>query len=205
VICCFSENRVSLTRFLNKRILVVVAHQDDEALYFGGLLSTIAGRADISLMSTTAPMPGRTDTNHRVANFQRVGVILGCRDVTCLNLPDCGPRGEASPPDQLARAIETELRLRHGRYDLVLTHNMRGEPNPVYGNTGHEAHKATSRAVRAAMLCPIVYCGRGVPDIAFRVEYEPPRKKVLIDCYAPYWTPVDYPFAYESEPYSEAA
>lgn len=192
---------MSIDWFLRKRILVVVAHQDDESLYFGGLLTSISARAEISLVSTTAPMPGRPDTEHRLGSFHRVGALLGCREVWCLNLSDCGPRGQSYPSDRLVEGIAAGLASVDESYDLVLTHGPLGEPNVVYGAQGHEAHTATSHAVRATFDCPIICCGRGAPEAAFEIAYDVAGKKALIDCYAPHWTPVDYPFAYDPEPY----
>lgn len=186
-----------------RRVLVVVAHQDDESLYFGGLLSTLAGRADLSLISTTAPMPGRPDTETRLGAFHRVGVLLQCRLVRCLALTDCGPRGDTYPPASLSREIATALRPYRNACDIVLTHGPAGEPNVVYGARGHEAHKATSRAVRAVFRGPILSCARGAPNATFELTYDAARKKTLLDCYAPDWTPKDYPFAYDPEPYTE--
>lgn len=192
---------MSIDWFLRKRILVVVAHQDDESLYFGGLLSSISAQAEISLVSTTAPMPGRPDTEHRLGSFRRVGALLGCRKVWCLNLPDCGPRGQSYPPDRLVEGIAAGLASVDESYDLVLTHGALGEPNVVYGAQGHEAHRATHQGVLAATRLPIVACARGGGDLSFEMEYDVTLKKTLLDCYAPHWTTVDYPFAYDPEPY----
>jgi LmbE family N-acetylglucosaminyl deacetylase len=186
--------------FLERRILVVVAHQDDESLYFGGLLSTLAGRAAISLVSATAPMKGRPDTDHRMASFHRVGTLLACERVVCLDLPDCGPRGEAYPPDHLEREIAAALPSL-GAFDIVLTHGPLGEPNAVYGRDGHEAHKATSRAVRATVAAPTVCCGLGADTISCAIEYDRAEKKALLDCYLPYWSPAEYSFVYDPERY----
>jgi len=191
-----------LNAFLHKRLLVVVAHQDDESLYFGGLLSSIRGRAEIGLICTTAPMPGRADTDHRVANFHRVGELLQCRSVKCLQLPDCGPRGKAYPSERLATEIAVKLSEIGETYDMIITHNHLGEPNKVYGPFGHEAHKATHVGVVAAIRAPIVVCGLGLNRVSLEIEYDRESKKSLIDCYAPWWTARGYDFCYQPEPYS---
>jgi LmbE family N-acetylglucosaminyl deacetylase len=196
---------VSLERFLNKRLLVVVAHQDDESLYFGGLLSRIAGRAHIGLVSTTSPMPGRADSLHRLANFYQVGKLLGCQEVKCLGLPDCGPRGEAYSPAALADEIASSLQAIGNHYEVVLTHSSLGEPNKVYGALGHEAHKATHLGVVTALRLPTFVCGLGGDQEFFEIEYDRDKKRALVDCYAPWWTPVGYDFAYEPERYTYIA
>jgi LmbE family N-acetylglucosaminyl deacetylase len=192
----------SLDHFLNKRLLVVVAHQDDESLYFGGLLSWIAGRTEISLVSTTTPMPGRADTHHRLANFYRVGKLLGCQEVRCLELSDCGPRGEVYSSAALADEIAASLAIIGNGYEVVLTHNSLGEPNKVYGELGHEAHKATHLGVVTALRQPIIVCGLGNDRVSFEIEYDHDKKKALLDCYAPWWTPIGYDFAYQPERYT---
>ena len=187
---------------LHKRLLVVVAHQDDESLYFGGLLSSIAGRAHISLLSITAPMPGRADTQHRLSNFYRVGELLECHTTRCLNLPDCGPRGEAYLTNNLVTQVATCLAGLEEPYDIVVTHSALGEPNTVYGPSGHEAHKATHLGVVAVMRPPIITCGLGCTDVSFEIDYDRAKKKRLLDCYAPWWTPVEYDFVYHPERYA---
>jgi LmbE family N-acetylglucosaminyl deacetylase len=168
---------MSLNHFLRKRLLVVVAHQDDESLYFGGLLSCIAGQAQIGLISATTPMPGRADTHFRLANFYRVGKLLGCREVKCLELSDCGPRGEAYSPAALADEIAASLAVVADGYDVVLTHNSLGEPNKVYGALGHQAHKATHLGVAAALRQPIIVSGVGNDKGSFEIEYDRSKKR----------------------------
>ena len=190
-----------LDDFINKRLLVVVAHQDDESLYFGGLLSSIAHRTEISLVSTTAPMAERPDTHFRLGNFFRVGQVLGCKQVECFGFCDCGPRGSAYPADWLADEIAARLPLMGTEYDFVLTHNSFGEPNKVYGRTGHQAHRATHLGVMNAMRQPIIVSGIGYNERSFEIEYDTKNKKALLDLYAPWWSPVDYEFAYLPERY----
>jgi LmbE family N-acetylglucosaminyl deacetylase len=198
----FAGGNVNLDTFLHKRLLVVVAHQDDESLYFGGLLSSIVGRTEISLICTTSPMPGRADTDHRVANFHRVGERLQCRTVTCLQLPDCGPRGQSYPSGRLASRIAARLSEISDTYDMIITHNHLGEPNKVYGAFGHEAHKATHVGVAAGIRAPIAVCGRGLERISLEIDYDRARKMALLDCYAPWWTPREYDFCYQPETYA---
>ena len=193
---------MSLERFLNKRILAVVAHQDDESLYFGGLLGSLVGLAELSLLSTTAPMAGRPDTYYRMDNFYKVAGLLGCRSVACLNLPDCGAQGDEHRTAALEWGVMKGIAELSANFDLILTHGELGEPNAVYGREGHSAHKATHRGVRRAFSGSIVTCALGAPDYSFEIDYEKDAKRKLLECYAPWWTPASYEFAYFVERYA---
>jgi LmbE family N-acetylglucosaminyl deacetylase len=184
----------------DKRIMVVVAHQDDESLYFGGLLSSL--QAKIRIVSITKPMAGRSDTNTRIGSFKRVCAILGC-EYALYDLSDHPAITDLSDTDdqrQIAKQyIDTEARMFHP--DVVITHHSDGEANPEYP-TGHAMHKLVSWAVASSIdKDKIIYCGLNSNHPDMVISYDVKKKKELIDCYLPNWSPIRYPFAYDQEKY----
>lgn len=184
----------------NKRILVVVAHQDDESLYFGGLLSSL--QTKIRIVSMTKPMAGRSDTNTRIGSFKRVCAILGC-EYALYDLNDHPAMTNVLDTDYQYQAakecISTEMRAFNP--DMVITHNPDGEANPEYP-TGHAMHKLISFAVTSSVdRDKIICCGLNSDHPDMIISYNVERKRKLIDCYLPNWSPVSYPFAYDQEKY----
>lgn len=188
------------------RLLAIVAHHDDEALYFGGLLS-IASRlgARLHIVVVTAPAPGRKDSATRQESFRQVCERLGAEH-TELSQPDDPRRFMMEAVRQGLLRIAEDFRP-----DIVLTHNADGEPGDVYRKSfqrpagGHPVHELVHRSATCLIQSGIVKhlwtSGIGMDDADVLVEYDQREKQALLDCYAPRWRPHDYPFAYDPEPY----
>ena len=185
----------------DKRVLFVVAHQDDEALWFGGLLSRISAVSSVYLLCVTKPMSGRADTNTREDSQQRVCGIVRSQRVQGY-FPDCGPTGGcgARSFDELYEFLRWFVVDRAAQ--VLVTHGEDGESCSVYPN-GHAMHVVVYRAVRiAARALKIpMYC-RKVGGVAeWTVDYNASNKKSLLDCYLPHWKPDGYPGVYDPEGY----
>lgn len=217
-------------RLRGENVLVVVAHQDDESLYFGGLLSQISPHCSVTLACVTAPMAGRRDSATRQESFRRVCEHLGA---------ECHQFAFEDPGlvrfERIAHrvgpiaAILEEL-IRGCPYGIILTHNEAGEPNRAYRKRrkkwrkllarfgtrervrGHPAHRLVSHAVSQAVReasqkgvlerVPCVYqSGVGIAYNLDPVPINVAAKKRLLDHYLPNWSPELYPFCYEDEVY----
>lgn len=191
-----------------KRVLFFVTHQDDESLFFGGLLSEIRGKSLIKIVSMTEPFPGRPDTNTRKTSFEMVCWILNC-ERSIKSLPDF-PTLRENTKEIVYEQFELARRLVGEEIDLfkpdvVFTHNFLGEPNIGY-TSGHITHRLVSDSVVAECKSRKIKTfvdGIGLASFDYEVSYERCRKMALLNCYLPNWAPIQYTFAYDNEKYLE--
>jgi len=191
-----------------KNIQIFVAHHDDESLYFGGLLTILKGmdKTKVKITVMTFPFEGRPDTNTRIESFKNVCWILGC-DYSLYGLQDMPPVPSTTPSrvnEQLIPACDiVKFEILSFVPQIILTHNPCGEANGIYMN-GHPIHKLVYDAVFQSSIglnISLLVDGIGMSEFDYLVEYNAGHKKTLLDCYAPHWTPTNYPFAYSPEKY----
>ena len=140
-----------------RRVLVVVAHPDDESFGLGGVIGRfVDDGAEVHVLCLTAgeastlgaaPDLART----RALELETAAELLGCRSTALLGHPDGGLSGRA---EQLAADIE--LAIETTRPDGLLVFAVEG------GVTGHPDHEAASRAalaVAADRALPVVEWG----------------------------------------------
>lgn len=207
-------------------ILVIVAHQDDESLYFGGLLSELRNASSsniITIACMTAPMPGRKDSLTRIEAFNQVCQLLNAQSYL-YDFQDYHQVPWSQVEYQLEGMVDTlEKLIAKIRPEVIFTHNKRGEPNQNYSDKeqslwrklipkkgakiqGHVTHKLVHYAARkAAFNQQITLCqtGIGMPKFEYEVYYNMHAKKALLDCYLPQWSPKNYQFCYLPEKYVE--
>ena len=177
---------------IGKRVAVVVAHQDDESLWFGGLLSRLPKWTVTDLISLTRPAPARPDTTTRLNAFRQVAMEIGAMP-KCLYCQDMPAATEIVIPDDCWIFSVVSMAVEHAEPDVVISHGPAGEPCNVYPG-GHSVHKMAAAAVRKVaheMLIPYIY-----HDLtgAYTVTFDPAMKKRLLDFYAPQWAPDAYPW-----------
>jgi len=194
-----------IEKMVDKRVQVLVAHHDDESLYFGGLLTEIRELARVKITVMTAPAPGRPDTHTRLDSLKKVCWVLGAT-YSAYDLKDFPPIIENTRHvvhQQIDKARDiVKADLFGFQPDVILTHNWFGEPNPGYVG-GHPVHAMVYDAVLAESSCDIFVNAVGLNSYDYEIEYDIGRKKILLDCYAPNWKPDVYPFAYNPERYLE--
>ncbi|MBB1511424.1 PIG-L family deacetylase [Tessaracoccus sp. MC1627] len=135
-----------------KRVLVVVAHPDDESFGLGGVISRLVDDgAEVSVLCLTAgeastlgaaPHLART----RALELEAAAEMLGCRSTALLDHPDGGLAGR-----EAELIADIDLALGTTNPDGLLVFGVEG------GVTGHPDHEAASRAALA------VAAGRGLP------------------------------------------
>jgi LmbE family N-acetylglucosaminyl deacetylase len=130
---------------------VIVAHPDDETLWAGGTI-LMNPRLEWTIITIC-----RADDPDRAQRFYRTLELLGAHGA--MGDLDDGPRQPPLSPDRVEQTI-LSLLPRH-TFDLVITHNPRGE------YTRHRRHEETARAV-AALLAD----GRLTADHALTFAYE---------------------------------
>lgn len=210
---------VRLRDFKGKRVLLCTAHQDDELLFAGGLLSRIAGISEVNIACFFRPTKGRKDSETRVEAMQRVCADLG---VSCIQYPFAveapyrrlrrfiaanDDSGELQ--DQPLHPLEDHglypivveaavAALQHHEPDIVITHNPVGE----YGHLEHIfLHRIIMEAARRTGITTVMTFGIGQEHRnGLTVTYSAWRKKRLFKHYRPQWDGLKmYDFALEPE------
>ena len=152
------------------KVLVVIAHPDDESFGLGAIISqmTAAGAAAHILCYTHGEAStlneNRADLDtEREAELRHASTELGAASVTLLDYPD-GRLGAIPPPELAAHAVG--LAARH-RPDGVLVFDDTGV-------TGHPDHQAATRAaVQAATAAGLPVLAWALPTaIAGRLRGE---------------------------------
>jgi LmbE family N-acetylglucosaminyl deacetylase len=114
--------------------LIVVAHPDDETIFFGGLLQTKRPRP-VKIVCVT---DGNADglKKKRFAQFAAATARLGVKDVAYFNLPDIYDQ-------RLSQEVLISLLRSLARPERIFTHGIIGE-------YGHPHHQDVSHAVHLA-------------------------------------------------------
>jgi len=145
------------------RRALVVAHPDDETLFFGGLLLACPG--DWTIICCTVP---RADPV-RATKFFDAAKLLGARAAELVR--------ETEPFS--SEPLSHLERLALGDFDLIVTHNSVGE-------YGHAHHIALNRYVAQRWPDKIVTGGYGKAPCAFRVvldAHQIAMKMAALRCY----------------------
>jgi LmbE family N-acetylglucosaminyl deacetylase len=129
--------------FSNKKILVILAHQDDETIGCGGSLKKWSRQgADIEVCfmtnGSTGVQQGKDGTNiveDRMEEARQAATILGIRKVSCFSLP-C--QQVVNKKDNFHKVIK---KIREVKPDLLITHNDLCK---------HRDHKRTYEIVKEA-------------------------------------------------------
>lgn len=124
-----------------RRVAVVVAHPDDEVVFFGGTVARLVGvGCGVDVICVTSDFGPATSL--RRAELSRSCWLLGAR-ARLLRLADA-----PSALDSEALASELERRVAWHHYRAVLTHG-------IWGEYGHPHHQQVSRAVHRASPFPV--------------------------------------------------
>jgi LmbE family N-acetylglucosaminyl deacetylase len=169
---------------IGKKVLVVVSHQDDESLFFGGLLTSISGASELTVVCMSEAKQKR-DVEGRNAFFRNACQIVDARPVLTSfrdarhvwSHVDLFFRKRPEQVEAMRKFLQAQaVSLRP---DIVVTHNEQGE-------YGHCYHKVVHR-VCCQVFDPrkLYFVGRGSRRSGQQivVEYDAEKKKRLMDCY----------------------
>ncbi|WP_353082310.1 PIG-L deacetylase family protein [Tessaracoccus lapidicaptus] len=144
-----------------KRVLVVVAHPDDESFGLGAVIARLVDDgAEVSVLCLTAGEASTLGASPdlaeiRAAELDAAASALGCRTTALRTHPDGGlPGREAALIDDIEVAVDTT------RPDGLLAFAVEG------GVTGHPDHEAASRAALT------VAADRGLPALEWGLPDE---------------------------------
>jgi LmbE family N-acetylglucosaminyl deacetylase len=169
----------------NKRVLFVVAHQDDESFFCGGLLGQLCGTSEMAVICMSQPKH-QQDIEARNKCFRRVCEKVQARAIVT-TFPEARHVWSSAEllwrrrPQQIA-AMQEFLRAQADdfRPDLVITHNATGE-------YGHCYHKVVHRVCRQVFPADKLYfIGIGSRDRSaqrFAVACDAAKKKELLECH----------------------
>src|SRR5436190_11936802 len=120
-----------------RRAAIVVAHPDDEVIFFGALAARLVTAGwDLDIICVTGQFGSSWATGTRRAEFSRACWALGAK-ARMLCLPD-----ENGPLDEIALTRVLDERVPWSRYQRVYTHGLWGE----YGHLHHvQVGRATHR------------------------------------------------------------
>jgi len=143
-----------------RRALVVVAHPDDETLFFGGLLTTaLRGKADVLCVTDGNWLGAGAE---RKTHLQRACELLGVTNLETWSYRDS--LTDHLPVDELTERFTALGQT--GTYDAFFTHCPHGE-------YGHPNHMDVSFSLHAALktIAP-VYChaDRLYPDFSIKMD-----------------------------------
>tara|TARA_Y100001963_G_scaffold157807_1_gene255161 strand:+ start:1178 stop:1801 length:624 start_codon:yes stop_codon:yes gene_type:complete len=187
-----------MINFKDKNILVIGAHQDDETLFCGGLLSNIKDTSNLNIVVVSKPMEGRPDTNTRIQSFKNVCNLLKAKPFQ-LDFGDTGPNNFEENFNHYQKNGEFKRMVNKisdliddVNADFIITHNQVGE-------YGHCFHKIINRAVTECVeknnkKCKIIVFDVNLDTIYNKsviekmvINYNIDEKIRLFECYMPYW------------------
>jgi LmbE family N-acetylglucosaminyl deacetylase len=150
------------------RAAIVVAHPDDEVIFFGGLaMRLVADGRRLDVICVTGDFGSPYTTGVRRAEFYRACGTLGAK-ARMLGLPDA-----KGPLDEAALASAFAVRVRWQRYARVYTHGP-------WGEYGHPHHVQVCRAAHRCGRNVLSLAGPFAPDAEVRLSpAELDRKRAL--------------------------
>ena len=130
----------SLALQAGQRVVMIVAHPDDEVIWGGGL---ILAQADLKW---TVFSLCRASDNDRFPKFERAAKVLGVQG-RIFDLDDEDKLSDEESTKEAKRIIESELADK--KIDVLITHGKNGE----YGHRVHKnVHKAVSELVKEGKI-----------------------------------------------------
>ena len=122
---------------MKEKILVIVAHPDDETIWMGNTLLKNSNKWNTTILSLC-----RRDDSDRAPKFAKICKIYNARGFMS-DLED--EKLNKIPLDEAMRRIKKFS----GKYDIIFTHNKNGE----YGHIRHkDVHKAVNRMLQDKLL-----------------------------------------------------
>lgn len=124
-----------------KKVLIIVAHPDDETIWMGGTILKNLGKWDLTIVSLC-----RKNDEDRAPKFKKVCELFNAKcfisDLDDSEEGDCKKVSEQEIVDRIKKFADEE-------YDLIYTHGANGE----YGHVRHiEVHNSVDKMLKDGTL-----------------------------------------------------
>ncbi|MBU2577024.1 MAG: PIG-L family deacetylase [Nanoarchaeota archaeon] len=140
-----------------KKVLVIVAHPDDETIWMGGTILENISKWDLTIISLC-----RKNDKDRAPKFKKVCKLFNARSfISDLDDSEEGDYKKISEQE----IIERIQKFADKEYDLIFTHGENGE----YGHIRHiEVHNTVEKMIKNEMLtCKQIFFFAYVRDGAY--------------------------------------
>jgi len=204
---------MKISNLHDKNILIVVAHQDDEALFAGGLMTKLKDKANLHVVCMSKPKIGRKDTFTREEAFKNVCKELNAKHYLT-EFTDFGQyldeyddkksvaEKEEGIKQQMPKMVKFLKKIILDEdINVMISHSEHGEylPHFYHQVVNQSCNKVLEYFTKLCFLTFAVGHKNENKNKKFTIRYSVKKKKKLLSFYEPHWSTNGLKFAYKPE------